>query len=129
MKQTYFSWRNSLASLGAAMLIGAVAAGCGVSRPYGVPPFSALVAQAPHGQTASFAAPDEGTVYVAGPGAPGGPGHLVFTGVLHRGETVTLDPPGNTLLVDGKTVPASVHDTHEGYTMWFHAVPHDWIAP
>ena len=106
-----------------------IAAGSGCVRPYGVPPFSQLVAQAPGGQVASFAAPDEGTVYVAGPGRPGQERHIMYTGVVHRGETLTLDPPHDQLLVDGKIVPASVADAREGYTVWFHAVPHDLIAP
>ena len=101
--------------------------GCG--RPYGVPPFSQLGVQAPAGQIASFEAPDEGTIYVNGPGRQGGENHLVYSGLVHQGEVVTLDPPNNQLLIDGKPVAASLNNAGGGYSLWFHAVRHDLLAP
>ena len=112
------------AATAAAALLGA--GGC--ARPYGVPPFTGLVAEAP-GQAASFAAPDEGTVWVDGPGRPGQPRHIVYSGLVHRGETVTIDPEARTLLVDGRPVNASIDGGTSFYQVWFQPVRHDLLAP
>lgn len=116
-------WKGAL-TFGA---MGFVLAQVGCARPYGVPPFSQLVAEAP-GQAASFRAPDDGTVYVDGPGRPGQARHLVYTGLVHRAETVTVDPSSRQLLIDGKTAPASIQDGNSFYQVWYKPIP-EWTWP
>ncbi|HXE56032.1 MAG TPA: hypothetical protein VN541_23605 [Tepidisphaeraceae bacterium] len=121
--------RRLLASVPLMGVAGLLALAAGCVRPYGVPPFTQLVAETPHGQAASFQAPDEGTVWVAGPDLPGNPRHIVFTGLVRRGETVTIDPSAQQLIVDGKPAVASiVGGDHAMYRMWFQAVRHDLLA-
>lgn len=110
--------------MAAGALLG-VAGGC--ARPYGVPITGQLVAEAP-GQTCSFQAPDEGTVYVDGPGRPGQSRHLIYTGLVTRGQTVTVSPEERMLLVDGKPVPADIPGGRDSfYQIWYRPLPHDLL--
>jgi hypothetical protein len=105
-----------------ALILGA--AGCAPTQ--GVPPTSSLVAEAP-GEAASFRAPREGTVWVAGPG--GDKDHLIFSGQMHLGETLSIDPAQNQLVLDGHTMVAAVH-SGSSYRIWFQprlAEWHDWL--
>src|SRR5215469_12068834 len=80
-----------------AMMLGA--AGC--AQPHGVPGTSSLVAVAP-GEAASFRAPKEGTVWVAGPGHGSSKDHVIFSGQIRMGETLSIDPAQNELAIDGR---------------------------
>lgn len=128
MKRFPSNARNALVGIATLASAGLLGAAGGCARPYGVPPFTGLVAEAP-GQAASFAAPDEGTVWVDGPGRPGEPRHIVFSGLVHRGETVTIDPDARALLLDGKPVNASIEGGRSYYQVWFRPVRHDLLAP
>ena len=108
----------------------AVQTGC--ARPYGVPPTSQLVAESPRGEAATFQAPDEGTVYVDGPGngAPGRPRHIVYSGLVTRGQMVTIDSDTGRLLVDNKPVDATLNlGRNSFYQIWFQPSRHDLLAP
>jgi hypothetical protein len=103
-------------ALAASLALAAAMAGC--ARPDGVPPFSQMVAEAP-AQTASFQAPDDGTVYVAGPGRWGQPRHLAYSGLIRRGEVVTVDPTQGHLLVNGKVQEATIETGKSYYQVWY----------
>ena len=90
----------------------------GCMRPYGVPPYSQLVAEAP-GQMGSFQAPDDGTVYVDGPGRGGPARHIVYSGLIRRGEVVTVDPAGARLTVNGKPADATIEAGRAYYQIWY----------
>lgn len=102
----------------------------GCSRPYGVPYWNTnLVGEAPRGQTASFQAPDEGTVWVDGPGR-GQARHIVYSGLITRGQTVTLDNGARQLTLDGKPVNATITEGNATYyQIWFQPIRHDLLAP
>jgi len=115
--------KSVLSALGGAALL-AAAQGC--ARPYGVPPFTQLVAEAP-GHSAAFAAPDSGTVWVAGPGQPPFEArHIVYSGPVHRGETIAVDPAQRRLVVDGQVAEATIDKGF--YQIWFQPVRHDLLA-
>ncbi len=107
--------RRAMIGMSAVVLL--IAMG-GCVRPYGVPAFSQLVAEAP-AQAASFQAADDGTVYVDGPGRPGEPRHLVYSGLVRRGEVVTVNPEVGALTVDGKPVAATIQTGHSFYQIWY----------
>lgn len=104
--------------IGVAALL-ALSTGC--ARPNGVPPFTHLVAEAP-GQAAAFQAPDDGTIWVGGPGRPGQPRHIVFSGLVHRGEVVSVDPAARQLIVDGKPAEATIEGGSSYYQIWYQPV-------
>jgi hypothetical protein len=72
---------RTLSAMAGAVAVVVMACATGCQRPPAVPPFSQLVAEAPS-QAASFQAPDDGTVYVDGPGTPGQTRHLAFSGLV-----------------------------------------------
>ena len=116
-----------------ALLLGGVVvllALSGCSRPYGVPYWNtSLVGEAPRGQTASFQAPDEGTVWVDGPGK-GSARHIVYSGLVTRGQTVTLDTGARQIMLDGKPVNATIaQGDSSDYQIWFQPIRHDLLAP
>lgn len=115
------------AALPAVAVCGFLVTASGCARPYGVPAFTQLVAEAPAGQTASFQAPDDGNVYVDGPGRPGQPRHIVFSGLIRRGEVLTIDQSSGRLLLNGKPMDASI-DTgnHAFYQVWYQEAYYDW---
>lgn len=98
----------------------------GCARPYGVPPFTKLVAEAPAGQLASFQAPDDGNVYVDGPGHPGGPRHIVYSGLIRRGEVLTVDPSMGRLSINGKPLDATIETGRVFYQVWYEQAYYDW---
>jgi hypothetical protein len=102
----------------------AVLSGC--ARPYGVPPFTSLVAEAPSGQLASFQAPDDGNVYVDGPGRPGRPRHIVYSGLIRRGEVLTVDPSTGRLTLNGKPLDATIETGKVFYQVWYQEAYYDW---
>jgi hypothetical protein len=104
----------------------AVAGGCGL--PYGVPPFSQLAAEAP-GTAASFQAPDEGTVWVVGPSRSGSDRHIVFSGLVRRGEWITVDPIQKRLMVDGKPAEVTIEGGSSHYEIWFKGVSRNILSP
>ena len=110
--------------------IAALGLAVGCAQPYGVPPASQLVAEAP-GEAAAFSAPDSGTVYVSGPSS-NGQRHLIYTGWVRLGETITVDPANQRLVVDGKRTEVAIHGGNAAYQIWFKPIWHDWhdiIAP
>lgn len=111
---------------GAALLV--ALPGC--SRPYGVPYWNtSLVGEAPRGQSASFQAPDEGTVWVDGPGRGQGR-HILYSGLVTRGQTLTLDGGARQITLDGKPVDATVNESGNSYyQIWFQPIRHDLLAP
>lgn len=128
-----FSCQNLRRAAAAALMLGTaslLAALTGCSRPYGVPYWNtSLVGEAPNGQTASFEAPDEGTVWVDGPGRVQGR-HIVYSGLVTRGQTLTLDAAAHTLQLDGKPVNATINDGNTSYyQIWFQPIRHDLLAP
>lgn len=98
----------------------------GCARPYGVPPLTALVAEAPSGQLASFQAPDDGNVYVDGPGRPGAPRHIVYSGLIRRGEILTVDPSSGQLTLNGKPLDATIETGKVFYQVWYQQAYYDW---
>ena len=90
----------------------------GCVRPYGVPAWGQLVAEAP-AQAASFQAPDDGTIYVDGPGRPGEPRHIAYSGLIRRGEVVTVNPEVGVLTVDNKPIAATIQTGHSFYQIWY----------
>lgn len=98
----------------------------GCARPYGVPPFTRLVAEAPSGQEASFQAPDDGNVYVDGPGHPGQPRHIVYSGLIRRGEVLTVDPSMGRLTINGKPLDATIETGKVFYQVWYEQAYYDW---
>lgn len=105
---------------------GFAAALSGCARPYGVPPFTSLVAEAPSGQLASFQAPDDGNVYVDGPGRPGAPRHIVYSGLIRRGEVLTIDPTSGRLTLNGKPIDATIETGKVFYQIWYQQAYYDW---
>jgi len=124
MKSTFGRMGSVLLGIGSAAGMGLLACATGCVRPYGVPPFSQLVAEAP-GQAASFQAPDNGTVFVAGPGRPGEARHVVFTGGVHRGDVVTVDPARQKLTLNGAPQDVSIFDANSFYQLWFKPLPRE----
>ena len=117
----------------AALVLGGTAmllAMTGCSRPYGVPYWNtSLVGEAPNGNTASFEAPDEGTVWVDGPDRSNGR-HIVYSGLITRGQTLTLDGNAHQLALDGKPVNATISESRASYyQIWFQPIRHDLLAP
>jgi hypothetical protein len=105
----------------------AALAGC-AGRPVGVPPFSHLVAQAPS-QVASFQAPDDGTVYIAGPGHWGEDRHLTYSGLVRRGEIVTVDPVAGKLLINSKLQDATIDTGKKSYyEIWYSPMARDIVG-
>jgi hypothetical protein len=104
--------------------LAAMLSGC--ARPYGVPPLTALVAEAPSGQLASFQAPDDGNVYVDGPGRPGAPRHIVYSGLIRRGEILTVDPSSGQLTLNGKPLDATIETGKVFYQVWYQQAYYDW---
>jgi len=100
--------------------------GC-AGKPIGVPPFSQLVAQAPS-QVASFQAPDDGTIYVAGPGHWGQARHLAYSGLVRRGEIVTVDPVAGKLLINSKLQDATIETGKSYYEVWYSPMPRDIVG-
>jgi hypothetical protein len=98
----------------------------GCARPYGVPPLTALVAEAPHGQVASFQAPDDGNVYVDGPGHFGQARHIVYSGLIRRGEILTVDPATGRLSLNGKPLDATIETGNVFYQVWYQQAYYDW---
>jgi hypothetical protein len=98
----------------------------GCARPYGVPPFTRLVAEAPSGQLASFQAPDDGNVFVDGPGRPGAPRHIVYSGLIRRGEVLTVDPSSGRLSINGKPLDATIETGKVFYQVWYEQAYYDW---
>ena len=113
----------TLAAVGLAVIL----TGC-AGRPVGVPPFSQLVAQAPS-QVASFQAPDDGTVYVAGPGHFGQDRHLTYSGLVRRGEIVTVDPVAGKLLINSKLQDATIDTGGKSYyEIWYSPTARDIVG-
>jgi len=105
------------------LALAAVSPGCGPQmRPYGVPYGGSLVGEAA-GKTASFTAPREGTVWVAGPGKPGQERYIVFSGLVKAGQSVTVDPQNRTLTVNGEKQKADIGGGESYYQVWFQAAP------
>ena len=101
--------------LAAAVLTG----GCGVSvRPYGVPGAGQLVGEAP-GKPASFTAPREGTVWVAGPGRPGQDRYIVYSGLIKAGQTITVDPTTRSVTINGEHPIANIESGNSFYQIWY----------
>jgi hypothetical protein len=98
------------------MITGLIIIASGCMRPYGVPAYSQLVAEAP-GQMASFQAPDDGTVYVDGPGKSSR--HIVYSGLIRRGEIVTVDPQNERLIVNGKPADVTIVGGRSFYQVWY----------
>lgn len=115
------------AALPAVTACGFLTALSGCARPYGVPAFTQLVAEAPAGQVSSFQAPDDGNVYVDGPGKPGQPRHIVYSGLIRRGEVLTVDQSSGRLLLNGKPLEVTI-DTgnHAFYQVWYQEAYYDW---
>ena len=114
---------KALAAVAVAALLGAVS---GCTRPYGVPGFSQLVAEAP-GQPATFQAPDDGSVYVDGPGRPGQARHIVYSGLIRRGEVLTVDPSTQQLLINGKPQNVAIEAGPKSYyQVWYQQASYDW---
>jgi hypothetical protein len=107
--------------------LGAMAVG-GCGRPAGVPPFSQIAAEAP-GTAASFQAPDEGTVWVIGPSKSGPDSHVVFSGLVRRGEWITVDPIQQKLIVDGKPTDVTIEGGRSYYQIWFKGVDRSILSP
>jgi hypothetical protein len=103
-----------------------VGGGCG--RPYGVPPFTQLAAEAP-GTAAAFHASDEGTVWVVGPARSGPEQRIVYSGGVHRGEWISVDPPKQVLMVDGKPAEVTIANGSSYYQIWFQPVPRNILSP
>jgi hypothetical protein len=101
-----------------AIVLGLLGITAGCARPDGVPPFSQMVAEAPS-QVASFQAPDDGTVYVAGPGHWGQPRHIAYSGLIRRGEVLTVDPNLGHLSVNGKIQDATIETGKSYYQVWY----------
>lgn len=108
--------KMSLRLLPLLLMGGLMAVGSGCMRPYGIPPYSQLVAEAP-GQVASFQAPDDGTVYVDGPSRASR--HIVYSGLIRRGEVVTIDPQNERLIVNGKPADATIVGGRSFYQVWY----------
>lgn len=107
--------------------MGLLAALAGCARPMGVPPFSQMVAQAP-AQVASFQAPDDGTVYIAGPGRWGQSRHLAYSGLVRRGEVITVDPTVGKLSVNGKPQEATIDTGNSYYEIWYQPMRRDIVG-
>lgn len=98
----------------------------GCARPYGVPPLTRLVAEAPRGQVASFQAPDDGNVFVDGPGHFGQGRHIVYSGLIRRGEILTVDPSSGRLLLNDKPLDATIETGNVFYQVWYQQAYYDW---
>jgi len=97
--------------------------GCGPQmRPYGVPYGGSLVGEAA-GKTASFTAPQQGTVWVAGPGKPGQERYIVYSGLVKAAQSVTVDPEAKTLTVNGEKQKADIAGGNSYYQIWFQPTP------
>ena len=101
----------------------AISAGCGPNmRPYGVPFGGSLVGEAA-GKPASFTAPRDGTIWVAGPGHPGQERYIVYSGWIKAAQTATVDPTSHSITVSGETQKASVEGGNSYYQIWYQASP------
>ena len=107
----------------AALAIGFFIIGCGPNnRPYGVPFKGDLVAEAA-GSTASFTAPKNGQIWVAGPGRPGQERYIVFSGLIRSAQTITVDPQKRELTVNGEHQKADIVGGNSYYQIWFAPSP------
>ena len=94
-------------------------AGCGPNqRPYGVPFKGDLVAEAA-GKAASFTAPKNGTVWVAGPGHPGQERYIVFSGLIKSAQTITVDPQKQAITIEGERQKAEIAGGNSYYQLWY----------
>ncbi|HSU66301.1 MAG TPA: hypothetical protein VLJ39_05500 [Tepidisphaeraceae bacterium] len=117
---------KAIKALPAAAVAAVLSVVSGCARPYGVPGFSQLVAEAP-GQSATFQAPDDGSVYVDGPGRPGQPRHIVYSGLIRRGEILTVDPSSQQLLVNGKAQNVTIEGGPKSYyQVWYQQANYEW---
>ena len=109
---------------------GSLLALSGCSRPYGVPYWNTdLVGEAPRGHVTSFEAPDEGTVWVNG-GRPGQARHIIYSGLIDRGQVITVDTGAKQVMLDGKPVNATITEPNPGYyQIWYQPIRHDLLAP
>src|ERR1700730_13352822 len=94
-------------------------AGCGPNqRPYGVPFKGDLVAEAA-GKAASFTAPKNGTVWVAGPGHPGQERYIVFSGLIKSAQTITGGPQKQAITIEGERQKAEIAGGNSYYQLWY----------
>lgn len=115
------------AALPALATCGLLSGAIGCAHPYGVPVTSSLVAEAPGAQVASFQAPDDGNVYVDGPGHPGQPRHIIYSGLIRRGEVLTVDPSAGRVLINGKPIDATLDTGNKSYyQVWYQEAYYDW---
>ncbi|HEY2584146.1 MAG TPA: hypothetical protein VGI81_00105 [Tepidisphaeraceae bacterium] len=115
------------AALPALAVCGFLTTMSGCARPYGVPAFTQLVAEAPAGKTASFQAPDDGSVWVGGPGHPGQPRYIVYSGLIRRGEVLTVDQSSGRLLLNGRPLDATIEGGNKAfYQVWYQEAFYDW---
>ena len=110
----YASWLLALV-LGSAALCG-----CATERPYGVPLWATLVGEAA-GKSASFTAPHDGSVWVAGPGHPGQERYIVYSGWIRAGQAIVVDPASHTILVNNEQQKATIDGGNSYYQIWFQA--------
>ena len=106
----------------AALLVGCIGAvsGCATVRPYGVPLWASLVGEAA-GKSASFTAPHDGSVWVAGPGHPGQERYIVYSGWIRAGQAIVVDPASHTILVNSEQQKATIDGGNSYYQIWFQA--------
>lgn len=93
-------------------------------RPYGVPSSGQLVGEAA-GRPASFTAPRQGTVWVAGPGRPGSQRYIVYSGLIRAEQTITVDPPNRSLTVNGEHPKSDIESGNTYYQIWFQPAAED----
>jgi hypothetical protein len=112
--RTFFGgWCASLLVL--ALFVG----GCGPNnRPYGVPFKGDLVAEAA-GKTASFTAPHNGQIWIAGPGHPGQERYIVFSGLIKFGQTVTIDMDKHEVTMNSEKQKAEIAGGNSYYQLWY----------
>jgi hypothetical protein len=106
-----------------ALLLGCavVLQGCGASaRPYGVPLMASLVGEAA-GKSASFTAPHDGSVWVAGPGHPGQERYIVYSGWIRAGQAIVVDPAARSISVGGEQQKVTIDSGNSYYQIWFEA--------
>ena len=96
----------------------------GDSEAVWVPYKGDLVAEAA-GKEASFTAPKYGQIWVAGPGHPGQERYIVYSGLIKPGQTVTVDPHKQVLLLDGEKQKAEIGGGNSYYQLWYQPTAED----
>ena len=106
-----FSQFAASAALGVSMLVGI--GGCAHERPQEVPSSATMAVQG--NEKLAYTAPHDGTVYLYNVGND----QIIYSGAVHEGDEVVLDPKEDKLTVAGKTAFEKGIDRGNTHRLYF----------